>query len=229
MTVDIRKLASAVACCASAPVVALMVAGAASADPGLPVLPPDPGPVPAPLAAAPAPLAAAPAPLAADPAAPAADPAAPAVLAAPPSGTPHLASPDSLPPGSTMDPTAQDPDGPNVSYLKDLWHAVQNNEISGKQALLLGLAQRNMSTPIPNQAPGPNVPLSPDAPMPQAAPGPNAAAPAGPVLPGEPAPAAPPAVADPQAPPAPANLPAPPPPPWNPFAPPPADPAPPLP
>ena len=41
---------------------------------------------------------------------------------------------------------------------------------SGKQALLLGLAQRNMSTPIPNQAPGPNVPLSPDAPMPQAAP-----------------------------------------------------------
>src|SRR5690349_14261467 len=138
MTVDIRKLASAVACCASAPVVALMVAGAASADPGLPVLPPDPGPVPAPQPVDPAPLAA-------DPAAPAADPAAPAVLAAPPSGTPHLASPDSLPPGSTMDPTAQDPDGPNVSYLKDLWHAVQNNEISGKQALLLGLAQRNMS------------------------------------------------------------------------------------
>jgi resuscitation-promoting factor RpfA len=73
-------------------------------------------------------------------------------------GVPHLASPDALPPGSTMDPSA-DTESPNVSYLKDLYHAVQNQDISGKQALLLGLSQRGMNTPYPNQAPGPNVPI----------------------------------------------------------------------
>ena len=51
-------------------------------------------------------------------------------------------------------------EGPNVSYLKDLWHAVQNQEISGKEALIMGLAQRGMNTPYPDQAPGPNVPTS---------------------------------------------------------------------
>ena len=51
-------------------------------------------------------------------------------------------------------------EGPNTSYLKDLWHAVQNQEISGKEALIMGLAQRGMNTPYPIQAPGPNVPTS---------------------------------------------------------------------
>ena len=60
-----------------------------------------------------------------------------------------------------MDPTVRDPENPNVSYLKDLWHAVQNQEISGKEALLMGLAQRGMDTPYPEQAVGPNVPISP--------------------------------------------------------------------
>ena len=60
-----------------------------------------------------------------------------------------------------MDPAARDPENPNVSYLKDLWHAVQNQEISGKEALLMGLAQRGMDTPYPKQAAGPNVPISP--------------------------------------------------------------------
>jgi hypothetical protein len=78
----------------------------------------------------------------------------------PPNGTPHLASPDALPPGSTMDPSVMAGESPNVSYLKDLWHAVQNQEISGKEALLLGLAQRGMDTPYPNQVPGPYVPSS---------------------------------------------------------------------
>lgn len=91
-------------------------------------------------------------------------------------------------------------ESPNVSYLKDLWHAVQNQEISGKEALLLGVAQRGMNTPYPNQAPGPNVPLSPVDPAlapadPALAPPPPAPAPAppAPVLPWLPPPAAAPA------------------------------------
>jgi hypothetical protein len=65
-----------------------------------------------------------------------------------------------------MDPNAVPTDSPNVSYLKDLWQAVQNHEISGKEALVMGLAQRGMNTPIPAQAPGPNVPISPVDPAP---------------------------------------------------------------
>jgi hypothetical protein len=95
----------------------------------------------------------------------------PDVVIPPPNGTPHLASPDALPPGSTMDPSAASGDSPDVSYLKNLWQAVQNHEISGKEALIMGLAQRGMSTPMPDQAPGPNVPRSPgDAPPPPPAP-----------------------------------------------------------
>jgi hypothetical protein len=101
----------------------------------------------------------------------------------PPDGVPHLASPDALPPGSTMDP--QDMDSPNVSYLKDLWQAVQNHEISGKEALIMGAAQRGMNTPIPGQAPGPNVPLVPGDPA--LAP-PPPAPPLGPALAPPPAP-----------------------------------------
>ena len=52
-------------------------------------------------------------------------------------------------------------ESPNVGYLKDLWHAVKNQEISGKEALILGIAQRGMNTPYPQQAPGPNVPVAP--------------------------------------------------------------------
>jgi hypothetical protein len=102
----------------------------------------------------------------------------------PPNGTPHLASPDALPPGSTLQP--QDSDSPNVSYLKDLWQAVQNHEISGKEALVMGLAQRGMNTPIPDQAPGPNVPISPGDPAlapPPPPPAPLPPAPVGPLPP----------------------------------------------
>jgi hypothetical protein len=48
-----------------------------------------------------------------------------------------------------------------VSYLKDLWQAVQSHDISGKEALMMGLAQRGMNTPYPDEGPGPNVPVSP--------------------------------------------------------------------
>jgi resuscitation-promoting factor RpfA len=138
-----------------------------------PVLPPPLPPAPAP----PAPGAvAAPAPD------PLADPA--AALPTPANGVPHLPSPDNLPPGSTMDPAATAGDSPNVSYLKDLWQAVQSHDISGKQALIMGLGQRGMNTPYPDQAPGPNVPITPAPPGDPAAPPPAPGAPGpAPVLP----------------------------------------------
>ena len=62
-------------------------------------------------------------------------------VAAPADGVPHLPSPDALPPGATMDPSVMaGAESPNVSYLRDLWHAVQNQELSGKEALLLGIS-----------------------------------------------------------------------------------------
>ena len=97
-----------------------------------------------------------------------------AALPAMPDGMPHLTSPDNLPPGSTMDPSATPSDSPNVSYLKDLWQAVQSHDISGKEALIMGLSQRGMNTPYPEQAPGPNVPVTPPPPADPAAPPPPA-------------------------------------------------------
>lgn len=166
MRVDIRKCASMLVCGVAGPVVALSVAASALAEPATPSEPPTPGPAPAPVT---------------EPAAQAAagDLGAPQLETT--GGTPHLASPDALPPGSTMDRTGQGTETPNLSYLKDLWHAVQNQDISGKEALILGIAQRGMNTPVPNQAPGPNVPISPvapEAPAPPAAPAPAAPAPA---------------------------------------------------
>ncbi|MDT5065502.1 MAG: resuscitation-promoting factor RpfA [Mycobacterium sp.] len=128
-------------------------AGDAPLDPVLPVVPPAPAPDPlAPLNAVNIPA----------PAFDAANQAVSGQLPTPPDGMPHLPSPDAPPPGSTMDPDAAGPgDTPNVSYLKDLWQAVQSHDISGKEALMMGLAQRGMNTPYPDQGPGPNVPVSP--------------------------------------------------------------------
>jgi hypothetical protein len=178
MSVDIRRFLTATGWSAACALVVLAAPATALAEPAPPP-PPAPGPlmlqqppapvVPAPPAPAPvinaaAPIVPAPAPLApapldpapVDPAAPPVDPAAPPAPA--PGPVQHLASPDSLPAGTTMDPVTGGADSPNTSYLKDLWHAVQNQEISGKEALILGLSQRGMNTPIPQQAPGPNVP-----------------------------------------------------------------------
>jgi hypothetical protein len=86
-----------------------------------------------------------------------------------------------------MDPSVKGNEDPNVSYLKDLWQAVQNKEISGKEALIMGLAQRGMNTPYPQQAAGPNVPRSgPDAAVPGA---PAPLMPPAPMMPPAPAPA----------------------------------------
>src|SRR5882757_1252209 len=175
MSVDLRRFLMALTCGASVPAVALFVAASASADPPVPA--PVPGPNPAPFQVA---AATAPGPLA-PPHGDASIPPAPDQLPTPPNGISHLASPDAPPPGSTMNPDEADRDSPNVSYLKDLWQAVQNHDISGKQALLMGVAQRGMNTPYPDQAPGPNVPTSPVDP---------AAAPPPPALPDAPPPPA---------------------------------------
>ncbi|MFL6082714.1 MAG: transglycosylase family protein [Mycobacterium sp.] len=147
-------------------------------DPVLPPLPPAPPAPPAPGAvAAPAPDPMAPLDAVNIPA-PAydtanqamTDPA--AALPTMPDGVPHLASPENLPPGTTDDPVRTE--SPNVGYLKDLWQAVQSHDISGKEALIMGLSQRGMNTPYPEQAPGPNVPVTPAPPADPAAPLPPA-------------------------------------------------------
>ena len=68
-------------------------------------------------------------------------------------GVPHLPSPGNPPPGTSDEPVAGT-DSENVSYLKDLWHAVQNQQIS-RSDLLLALAQRSFTAPVPTgDAPG---------------------------------------------------------------------------
>ncbi len=76
-----------------------------------------------------------------------------------------------------MDPDATTGDSPNVSYLKGLWQAVQDHDISGKDALIMGLGQRDMNMPYPDQPPGPNVPVTPPPPADPAAPPPPAPGP----------------------------------------------------
>ncbi len=117
----------------------------------------------------------------------------PALPPPPPAEVQHLSSPENLPPGTTNVPL--DPgQGRTTSYLRDLWHAVQTQEISGRDMILL-LTQRPLD---PHAVPTNGLPAGPQAP-------------AGPPLPDAPAPDAPPADA---AAPAPAPLlPEPPPPP----------------
>jgi hypothetical protein len=68
--------------------------------------------------------------------------------AAPADGVPHLPSPDSPPPGTSDEPVGPD-SNPNVSYLKDLWHAIQNQEVD-RGDLLLALTQRSFTSPLPS-------------------------------------------------------------------------------
>ncbi|OBG13162.1 hypothetical protein A5765_00950 [Mycolicibacterium celeriflavum] len=176
MVIDPKKLSLLGAGIAAA----LFGAPQAFADPATPAPPPPP-----PAGSASVVAAAAPAPAPGD-----------APPAPPTEGVSHLPSPEALPPGTTLDPSMKPNQRPKVSYLKDLWHAVQSQEISGKEALIMGLAQRPLNTPSPEQAPGPNVPISPAGP---------AGPPPAPALPWLPAPP-PPAPVSP-APPAPAPAP----------------------
>jgi len=156
---------------ASTPAATIVQAGLIGPAPQAPADPAVPPAVPttvvaAPADAAPPAAAAAPAAVAAPaapaavaaPAAPAADaaPAAPGDPAAPApvvvaagqlqDGVQHLPSPQAPPPGTSTDPG--EAANPNVSYLKELWHAVQNQQID-KNDLLLALAQRSFTGPIP--------------------------------------------------------------------------------
>ena len=131
-------------------VAALMLAAPAAADPAAPG--PPPGPPPGPVEAA----------------------VQPAAGDAPPTEVPHLSSPDNLPPGTTELP--DQPDGPRVGYLRELWHAYQTQEVSGGDALLL-LTQRPMDAaakPPPGMSNGPQPALAP----PPTQPVPEAPAPA---------------------------------------------------
>ncbi|MGD9619396.1 MAG: hypothetical protein AB7G47_03800 [Mycolicibacterium sp.] len=125
--------------------------------------PPIPAPVPAPALSAP-------------PLPPTGDVPAQAVIdsAAQPvvEGVPHLPSPENLPPGTTTTPTSSQP---RLTYLRDLWHAMRTQEVSGGNALLL-LTQRPMvadASPPRGLPTGPQAPQpapAPDTPMPAAAP-----------------------------------------------------------
>ncbi|MEE9244121.1 MAG: transglycosylase family protein [Mycobacterium sp.] len=96
-----------------------------------------------------------------------------------PEGTPHLTSPANLPPGTTMDPSLAGNSSPNVNYLREIWHAIKTQDVSGSDALL-ALTQRPLTTPDTRGGPPPSlpVPVAADA----AAPIP-AADPAAPLLP----------------------------------------------
>ena len=63
-----------------------------------------------------------------------------------PAEVPHLSSPDNPNPGTTTDRAAVTDESPNVSYLKEIWHAIQTQDVTGKDALL-ALTQRPLTTP----------------------------------------------------------------------------------
>lgn len=115
----------------------------------------------------------------------------PALPAPPPAEVPHLSSPENLPPGTSAVPLEPE-QGRGTSYLRDLWHAVQTQDISGKDALLL-LTQRpldanamptNGMPTAPQAPPGTPLPLvsGPDVPPPDGLP-PADGPPPGPALP----------------------------------------------
>ena len=118
----------------------------------VPMTPADPAVPPA------LPATAAPAPAPGDPAAPAGDT---SIVASDqlPAGVPHLPSPDSPPPGTSNEPVGP-ATNPNVSYLKDLWQALKNDEID-RNDLLVALAQRSFTSPIPGEATAPAQAVDP--------------------------------------------------------------------
>lgn len=80
----------------------------------------------------------------------------------PAEGTPHLSSLQNLPPGTTDVPVGGQ-QGRGVSYLRDIWHAMQTQDVSLNEALFL-LTQRPLdpaAPPPPGVAPGPQPPPPP--------------------------------------------------------------------
>jgi resuscitation-promoting factor RpfA len=88
-------------------------------------------------------------------------------LPAVPAEIPHLASPENLPTGTTLDAAALPDESANVGYLKELWHAIQTQDITGKDALL-ALTQRPLSTPGPENLNTPGMAQGPAADVPPA-------------------------------------------------------------
>lgn len=153
MGINIEATALSVVAAAVGVIGALTLAPTAPADP-LPVVPLPPAPAPADPAAVTSP-----------PPGPAPDGTVQAAAADPatlPADVPHLSSPENLPPGTTDTPP--DPNRPrSLTYLQDLWHAVQTQEVSGKDALLL-LTQRPMNAdavPPPGMSANPTPPTAP--------------------------------------------------------------------
>ncbi len=133
--------------------VATLLAAAPSAV-AEPAQPPAPQPLPAENPAtvlAPQPLLVeGPAPLLAQQPPPAEGPATALAAPAPATeGIPHLASPENLPPDTSAAPPT---DTSRLGYLRDLWHAMQTQEVSGSDALLL-LTQRPLSSTPPAGTP----------------------------------------------------------------------------
>ncbi len=178
MTKSDKAGALSVAAAALGAIAALTLgAPSAQADPDVP---PPPPLLPAPVLPGPADQSITTQAAEAEPAVPPADP-------APPTEVQHLSSPTNLPPGTTDVPIDQG-QGRTTSYLRDLLHAYQTQEISGKDAILL-LTQRPLD---PNAMPRNGMPTGPQAPpgtpLPQGAPAPDSppqadAPPPGPVLP----------------------------------------------
>ncbi|HKV20664.1 MAG TPA: transglycosylase, partial [Mycobacterium sp.] len=133
-----------------------------------PVVPPGPAPAAAP-APGPDPLAVVNSVDVPQPAFDAANQAVSGEMPAVPAEIPHLASPENLPTGTTLDQVAATGgDSPNVTYLKDLWHAIQTQDITGKDALL-ALTQRPLTTPAgPENLNAPGVPPGPAGDVPPA-------------------------------------------------------------
>lgn len=172
MRFDIDAKAVAVAAWGLGAITALVVATPSALAAPVAPTPPAPPP-PAPVVAQTVPTPPAPPALAAPAATPVPAPAAsPAEAvgpdAAPPvEGTPHLVSPENLPPDTTLTPV--DPQrSRGLTYLRELWHAVRTQEVSGEDALLL-LTQRPLD---PNATPPPGMSANPMPPQPATAPPP---------------------------------------------------------
>jgi hypothetical protein len=82
---------------------------------------------------------------------------------------PHLSSPENLPPGTT-DAPVDPPQSSRLSHLRELWDALQTQDVSKKDALVLILAQRPLD---PNAVPPPGLPADPQQPLPAQAPPPT--------------------------------------------------------
>ena len=75
----------------------------------------------------------------------------------PPNGMPHLSSPSNLPPDTTTD-TPVDSQSDKLNYAREVWHAIQDQDITMGQGLLM-LAQQPMDA-----TPQTGMPINPQPP-----------------------------------------------------------------